>query len=164
MTAMEHITRITAWSSFPAVSREALLTMLREKLQVLALQAFVIRHASAYQAVAMDLLMAMFHRSQSSVRSEINILIVQGLLNAEWNEDASLLLFEDTLPSRVDTLSLQLVEKVEELSEANERVKEELCGEKKEELKGNKGRRTVGVFGQRSNLIKNREGKGRTGK
>ena len=161
---MKHIQSITAWSGFPTASREALLTMLREKFQVLALQAFLIRHVSAYQAVAMDLLMAMFDCSQSSVRSEVNILIVQGLLNAAWNEDASLLLFEDTLPSRVDVLSLQLLEKVEELSEANERVKDELCGEKKEELKGSKGRRTVGVFGQRSNLIKTRENKGRTGK
>ena len=35
---MKHIQTITAWSGFPTASREALLTMLREKFQVLALQ------------------------------------------------------------------------------------------------------------------------------
>lgn len=149
------------WSTLAPETREAVLAMLEAKTRVLALQAFLIRHALAYQAVATELLVGMFGLGENAIRSEVNVLIVQGLLDAAWNEDASMLLFAEALPSRVETLSLQLLKKVEELAEANERVKEELRGEKRDDTRMNRGRRVVGVFGQRGTMMRS---KGRTGK
>ena len=103
---------LKAWSAFSAPARAAVLAMLHERLQRLALQAFLIRHAAVYGAVTVELLAAMFGLSASAIRSETNALVVKGLVNAMWNEDATVLVFEEGLPSRVETLALQLVEKL----------------------------------------------------
>ena len=160
---MEKVSAISAWKTFSVEARSAVLVMLREKFQILALQAFLIRHPASYQTVDLDLLVRMFGLSTARVRSEVNQLIIQGLLSAEWNEDASILLFMTTLPSRLDTLAQQLLEKVSELADANERVKDEVSGVKRDEVKNAKVRRCVGVLGQRAAVIK-RDPKRTTGK
>ena len=151
---MEYVSAITVWTTLAAEARSAVLSMLREKLQVLALQAFLIRHPAFYQTVDLELLVRMFCQPATRVRSEVNQLIIQGLLSAEWNEDASVLLFVNVLPSHLDTLTHQLLEKVSELADANERVKDEVSGEKREETKNTKVRRSVGVLGQRAAFAK----------
>lgn len=151
---MEYVSAITVWTTLAAEARSAVLSMLREKLQVLALQAFLIRHPASYQTVDLELLVHMFCQPATRVRSEVNQLIIQGLLSAEWNEDASMLLFVNVLPSHLDTLTHQLLEKVSELADANERVKDEVSGEKREETKNTKVRRSVGVLGQRAAFAK----------
>ena len=142
---------LKAWRAFSAPSRAAVLAMLHERLQRLALQAFLIRHAAVYGAVTVELLAAMFGLSASAIRSETNALVVKGLVNAMWNEDATVLVFEEGLPSRVETLALQLVEKLRDLEEANEVVKDELRGERRD-VSG-RGRH-AGTFGLRPAWMK----------
>ena len=151
---MEKVSAISAWKALSTEARSAVLVMLRKKFQMLALQAFLIRHPASYQTVDLDLLVQMFGLSTARVRSEVNQLIIQGLLSAEWNEDASILLFVAALPSRLDTLAHQLLEKVGELADANARVKDEISGVKRDEVKNVKVRRSVGVLGQRAAVIK----------
>ena len=137
---------LKAWRAFSAPARAAVLAMLHERLQ-----AFLIRHAAVYGAVTVELLAAMFGLSASAIRSETNALVVKGLVNAMWNEDATVLVFEEGLPSRVETLALQLVEKLRDLEEANEVVKDELRGERRD-VSG-RGRH-AGTFGLRPAWMK----------
>lgn len=150
------MTGLSAWRAFPAETRASVLAMLRERLQRLALQAFLIRHAAVYGAVTVELLAAMFSLRASVIRSETNALVVKGLVNAMWNEDATVLVFEEGLPSRVETLALQLVEKLKDLEDANELVKEELRGERRDE-RGMRNRHAGGSFGLRTTWMKGRE-------
>ena len=150
------MTGLSAWRAFPAETRVSVLAMLRERLQRLALQAFLIRHAAVYGAVTVELLAAMFSLRASVIRSETNALVVKGLVNAMWNEDATVLVFEEGLPSRVETLALQLVEKLKDLEDANELVKEELRGERRDE-RGMRNRHAGGSFGLRTTWMKGRE-------
>ena len=122
------MTGLAAWRAFPETTRVLVLAMLHERFKRLALQAFLIRHAAVYGAVTVELLVAMFSLRASVIRSETNALVVKGLVNAMWNEDATVLVFEEGLPSRVETLALQMVEKLRDLEEANEVVKDELRG------------------------------------
>ena len=122
------------------------MTMLQEKIQVLSLQAFLVERSASYRAVTLVTLVDMFGLTARAVKSAVNMAIVQGLLVASWSADEDLLLFVDELPSRVETLTLQALEKVYELNESNEHVKE---------VKGGNGQETKtkkkanGVFGQR---------------
>lgn len=150
-TAEQQVAALKAWRAFSAPARAAVLAMLHERLQRLALQAFLIRHAAVYGAVTVELLAAMFGLSASAIRSETNALVVKGLVNAMWNEDATVLVFEEGLPSRVETLALQLVEKLRDLEEANEVVKDELRGERRD-VSG-RGRH-AGTFGLRPAWMK----------
>lgn len=148
------MTGLAAWRAFPERTRVSVLAMLRERFQRLALQAFLIRHAAVYGAVTVELLAAMFGLRASVIRSETNALVVKGLVNAMWNEDATVLVFEEGLPSRVESLALQLAEKLKDLEDANEMVKDELRGE----------RRHTGAFGSRTPWMKGRENRMRSGK
>lgn len=98
--------------------------MLEGKTQTLALQAFLLERGTCYQSLSLEGLCEMFSLPADRVRAEVNRLLLQGLVSAFWNEDATMLQFVETLPSRVEMLTLQMAEKVSELEEANRRVRE----------------------------------------
>ena len=98
--------------------------MLEGKTQTLALQAFLLERGTCYQSLSLEGLCEMFSLPADRVRAEVNRLLLQGLVSAFWNEDATMLQFVETLPSRVEMLTLQMAEKVNELEEANRRVRE----------------------------------------
>ena len=129
--------------------KEGILKMLEKKTQVLSLQAYLIHHNNCYQSISIEVLEKMFALDQLTILSEVNLLLVQGLVEASWNEDATMLLFIETLPSRVETVAVQLEEKVDELT-----------GGRKEENAKYKNRKTTGVLAQRNlrtrtHIIKN---------
>lgn len=117
--------------------------MLEGKTKTLALQAFLLERGTCYQSLSLEGLCEMFSLSADPVRAEVNRLLLNGLVGAIWNEDATMLLFVEALPSRVDQLTLQMAEKVNELEGANKRMREE----KREEWY--KGRRPFNILSQR---------------
>ena len=131
-----------------AEDRERILGLLKEKTKLLSLQAYLIERGSCYHSILCEDLMAMFDCSLKVVRKEVNALLLQGLVSASWNEDETVLLLEEALPNRVEVLAEQLMEKVNELVESNEKVKDELSGKKKEEE--GKMKRTTSMFGPRN--------------
>ena len=98
--------------------------MLEGKTKTLALQAFLLERGTCYQTLSLEGLCEMFSLSADQVRAEVNRLLLNGLVGAIWNEDATMLLFVEALPSRVDQLTLQMAEKVNELEDANWRGRE----------------------------------------
>lgn len=109
----------------------------------------MIERGAGYQSIACSDLASLFELGERVVRKEVNVLLLQGLVSASWDEEEAVLLFEEAVPNRVEVLAEQLLEKVNELLESNERVKEELSGEKREESGKGKMKRATGVFGQR---------------
>lgn len=127
---------IGAWRFLPAETREAVLAMLQTKTQTLALQAFLLERGACYQSLSLEGLCEMFSLPAERVRAEVNRLLLEELVSAYWNEDATMLLFVETLPSRVETLTLQMAERVGELEDASrrrreERRREEACAARK---------------------------------
>ena len=157
---MQWFKKMKIWSIFGVEKKEGILKMLEKKTQVLSLQAYLIHHNNCYQSISIEVLEKMFALDQLTILSEVNLLLVQGLVEASWNEDATVLLFIETLPSRVETVAVQLEEKVDELTETNKSVIEELKGGRKEENAKYKNRKTTGVLAQRNlrtrtHIIKN---------
>ena len=109
----------------------------------------MIERGACYQSIACSELASMFELTERAVHKEVNALLLQGLVSASWDEEEAVLLFEEAVPNRVEVLAEQLLEKVNELMESNERVKEELNGEKREESGKGKMKRATGVLGQR---------------
>lgn len=142
--------QMKVWNNYHPATREAIFAMLTKKTQILSMQAYLINHNSCYQSISMEALESMFALDSTTVRSEVNTLLVQGLVEASWNEDATMLEFIETLSSRVETVVAQLSEKVTELTETNKMVVEELRGEKREENIRYKNRKTGGSFAQRN--------------
>lgn len=152
---MELFRSINAWRWLSPESRSQVLSMIQTKTQILALQAFLLQRSVCYQSLNLSELCDMFSMSVNVVRGEVNRLLLMGLLNAVWNEDQTVILFVKALPSRVQTLALQIMEKINELEETNERVREELKGDRREDRY--KLRKTLNSFGQRTNGGKQRQ-------
>jgi hypothetical protein len=124
--------------------------MLKEKTQIMSLQAFLLERRACYESVTRAEMEGMFQIEGEAVQAGVNALILQGLLCASWNEDCSVLILTDVLPNRLETMSLQLLEKVNEMKEVNE----ENRGGKKDENGKNRNRKQFGVFAQRNMKVK----------
>ena len=124
--------------------------MLQGKTQTLALQAFLLERGACYQSLSLEGLCEMFSLPADRVRAEVNRLLLQELVSAFWNEDATMLQFVETLPSRVEMLTLQMLEKVNELENENESMKEEEIDEKYKE-------KTLDLLNQRTEGDKQQE-------
>ena len=146
---MARFASLRAWQACFAADRARILAALEEKTKRLALQAYVIERGACYRSMTCGELASAFELAERVVRKEVNALLLQGLVSASWDEEEAVLLFEEAVPNRVEVLAEQLMEKVNELMESNERVKEELNGEKREESGKGKMKRATGVFGQR---------------
>ena len=146
---MARFASLRAWQACSAADRARILAALEEKTKRLALQAYVIERGACYRSMTCGELASAFELAECVVRKEVNALLLQGLVSASWDEEEAVLLFEEAVPNRVEVLAEQLLEKVNELMESNERVKEELNGEKREESGKGKMKRATGVFGQR---------------
>ena len=142
--------QMKVWNNYNVTTREAIFAMLTKKTQVLSMQSYLIHHNSCYQSISIEALEKMFALEKMTILSEVNTLLVQGLIDASWNEDATMLIFIETLPSRVETVAVQLAEKVTELTEVNKTVIEELRGERREENMRFKNRKMGGSFAQRN--------------
>lgn len=141
------------WRFLPAETRGNVLDMLQGKTQTLALQAFLLERGACYQSLSLEGLCEMFSLPADRVRAEVNRLLLQELVSAFWNEDATMLQFVETLPSRVEMLTLQMLEKVNELEDANKKMKEEKRDERY------KGRKPFNVLSQRTTGGKQRPAK-----
>ena len=142
--------QMKVWKCVEVEKREAIFAMLTKKTQILSLQAYLINRCNCYQSISIVFLEQMFTLSTTVIRSSVNGLMTQNLIDAYWNEDATMILFVDALPGRVESTVAQLAEKVVELGEVNKSVVEELKGEKKEEQGKNKGKKPNQLFTQRN--------------
>ena len=89
---MQWFKKMKIWSIFGVEKKEGILKMLEKKTQVLSLQAYLIHHNNCYQSISIEVLEKMFALDQLSILSEVNLLLIQGLVEASWNEDATVFL------------------------------------------------------------------------
>ena len=85
--------------------------MLEKKTQVLSLQAYLIHHNNCYQSISIEVLEKMFALDQLTILSEVNLLLVQGLVEASWNEDATVFIASALLPAQVLAVDVKDEEK-----------------------------------------------------
>ena len=147
---MEFFRQMKAWKCMETDKREAVFAMLTKKTQVLSLQAYLINRCSCYQSISIEFLEQMFNLPTTVIRSSVNVLMTQNLVDAYWNEEATMILFVDALPARMEATVAQLAEKVMEFAEVNKNVVDELKGEKKEDQGKSKGKKPNQLFTQRN--------------
>ena len=91
---MQWFRKMKIWSIFGVEKKEGILKMLEKKTQVLSLQAYLIHHNNCYQSISIEVLEKMFALDQLTILSEVNLLLVKGILEASWNEDATVFLLQ----------------------------------------------------------------------
>ena len=91
---MQWFKKMKIWSIFGVEKKEGILKMLEKKTQVLSLQAYLIHHNNCYQSISIEVLEKMFALDQLTILSEVNLLLVKGILEASWNEDATVFLLQ----------------------------------------------------------------------
>jgi len=97
-------------------------TMLVRKIQEESLRTYLFTHSSVYDSISMTILSDMFQLEQSTVHSIISKMIMNEELMASLDEPTQSVVMHRTEPSRLQSMSLQLADKVANLVDNNERI------------------------------------------
>ncbi|XP_046343350.1 eukaryotic translation initiation factor 3 subunit C-like isoform X2 [Haliotis rufescens] len=98
--------------------------MITNKIQEESLRTYLFTYSSVYDSLSMDTLSEMFELNKPVVHSIISKMIINEELMASLDEPTQTVVMHRTEPSRLQSLALQLSEKVATLVENNERIME----------------------------------------
>ena len=96
--------------------------MLVRKIQEESLRTYLFTHSSVYDSISMTTLADMFQLEQSTVHAIISKMIMNEELMASLDEPTQSVVMHRTEPSRLQSMSLQLADKVANLVDNNERI------------------------------------------
>lgn len=97
-------------------------TMLMEKIRTESLRAFLYTYSHIYDCISLHTLCEMFDLSGQKVESIISKMIISQELMGSLDEPTKLLIMHRTEPSRIQSLSLQLADKINVLIDHNEKI------------------------------------------
>lgn len=103
--------------------------MLTDKIKEESLRTYLFTYATVYDAISMSTLAAMFELDIKQVYGIISKMIINEELMASLEEPSQTVIMHHTDPSRTQALSLQLVEKIFQLYEQNEKLVQFRYGE-----------------------------------
>lgn len=127
--------------------REMLTKFIKEE----SLRTYLFTYSNVYSSISIPSLSAMFDLPQSKVHSLISKMIINEELMASLDDPTETVVMHRSEPSRLQALSMQLVDKVTNLVDANERIFEMKQGNFFQ--RGNQQGKQVSYF-QILNLIK----------
>merc|ERR1712088_399079 len=99
-------------------------TMLSRKIQEETLRTYLFTYSKVYNSISIDSLAAMFELDKISVHAIVAKMIISEELMASMDEPTECMVMHRTEPSRLQSLSLQLSDKISQLVENNERLLE----------------------------------------
>merc|ERR1711997_1344119 len=144
--------------------------MLARKIQEETLRTYLFTYSKVHNSISIETLGQMFEMEKAAVHAIVAKMIISEELMASMDEPSECMIMHRTEPSRLQSLSLQLADKLAQLVENNERLLElrpggwqgQWRGKDGERRDGNKsgGARTFGGDrgGDRNNRDGNREG------
>lgn len=97
-------------------------TMLMRKIQEESLRTYLFTHSSVYDSLSMATLSKMFELEQATVHSIISKMVMNEELMASLDEPTQSVVMHRTEPSRLQSMSLQLADKLANLVDNNERI------------------------------------------
>jgi len=128
--------------------------MLTEKVKVESLRTYLFRFSGVYESISIESLAATFELERPHVYSTISKMIINEELMASLDEPTQTVVMHRTEPTKLQTLSMQLSEKINNLMDQTERTIQVKGGEMGNFLaRGNQG----GPQGQHNN--QNRDGR-----
>lgn len=98
--------------------------MITNKIQEETLRTYLFTYSSIYTSMSMETLAEMFELPRSTVHSIISKMIINEELMASLDEPTQSVVMHRTEPSRLQSIALQLSDKVASLVENNERLME----------------------------------------
>merc|ERR1712071_137935 len=93
-----------------------------KKVQEESLRTYLFTHSSVYDSLSMAILSKMFDLEQSTVHSIISKMVMNEELMASLDEPTQSVVMHRTEPSRLQSMSLQLADKLANLVDNNERI------------------------------------------
>ncbi|XP_070572268.1 eukaryotic translation initiation factor 3 subunit C-like [Ptychodera flava] len=110
------------WNLFP--EKERVKKLIVRKIQEESLRTYLFTYGSVYESLSLVTLADMFDLEEPVVHSIISKMIINEELMASWDQPSHCVVMHRCEPTRLQTLSLQLSEKVQQLVENNERLME----------------------------------------
>jgi len=98
--------------------------MLKHKIKEESLRAYLFTYSHVYDSISLLTLSEMFELDGSTVHSIISKMIIKQELMGSLDEPTQALVMHRTEPSRIQGLSLQLMDKINHLVDFNEKIYE----------------------------------------
>jgi len=117
----ENILAVSCWALFP--HSENVKAMITKKIQEESLRTYLFTYNKVYESISMHALAEMFELPWESVHSIISKMIINEELQASWDQPTqTLVLHHCAEPSYLQSLTLQLSDKLNTLVEHHERI------------------------------------------
>jgi len=132
------ILAVSCWELFP--HSDKVKEMLARKIQEESLRTYLFTYNKVYDSISMHSLAEMFELSPQIVHSTISKMIINEELQASWDEPTqTLVLHHGAEPTYLQSLTLQLSDKLNTLVDHHERILEFKYGPLYQREKNNKG-------------------------
>jgi len=129
------------WNLFDS-KKEAIMAMLKRKIQEEGLRTFLFSYASHYDSMSQSELAEMFSLPEMAVHSIVSKLMINEELHASWDQPTSSIVMHKVEPTRLQFLALQFADKASLFVEQNERLLDSRTGSYgyKNDAAGGKGK------------------------
>ena len=130
---------------------------------------YLFTYSQFYTQISKDWLSQNFELDQKTVTSIVTKMILNDNLSASWDGPSQSLVMHGTEPTRLQNIALQLTQKIQQISEANERITQEQAGNKmysnyrNNNWQGNNWQNRGAKGDHRGNKGSNRENRGEKG-
>jgi translation initiation factor 3 subunit C len=104
--------------------------MLTRKIQEEALRTYLFTYSKVYDSISVETLSELFELDKSTVHAIVSKMIINEELMASLDEPTECMVMHRTEPSRLQSLSLQLSDKISQMVDNNERLLEFRGGER----------------------------------
>jgi len=118
--------RNKVWNLFH--KSEEVIGMLKQKIKEAALRCYIFTYARSYDNMSLDVLSERFELNMEECHRVISKMIINEELAASWDEPSSSLVLHKTDPSRIQNMTVQLCEKINQMVDMNEKILEWRAG------------------------------------
>ena len=126
--SLELLLKLDVWNLIPGDGAEKVKTMLLNKVKEDGLRVYMLTASSKYDSIALSHVITVFQIQESVARKIITKMIFNKELSAAWDVTQSVLILYRTDNTSLQTVALQVSEKLALLVENNERLLDPLVG------------------------------------